>query len=115
MSSSGSSTIRRIPYLLYLANLFLGDLHRSNDDVVAAIACYRAAVTAEPRWQAAHIALSHALRAKGDRSEARRVMQRALRLPVNDPRYVDGYRLYLLGQLHSVPQMLEELRQGVME
>jgi VWFA-related protein len=103
------------PFLLYLANLFLGDLYGSQDDVVAAIAHYRAAIEAEPRWQAAHIALSHALRAKGDRSEARRVMQRALRLPVNDPRYVDGYRLYALGQLHNVPQMLEELRQGVVK
>jgi VWFA-related protein len=103
------------PYLLYLANLFLGDLHKSNDDFNAAVACYRAAVESEPRWQTAYVSLSYALRANGDRSEARRVMQRAMRLPVDAPRYIDGYRLYVLGQLHNVPRMLDELRQGIMK
>jgi tetratricopeptide (TPR) repeat protein len=103
------------PYLLYLANLFLGDLHKSGNDFVAAVAFYRAAIESEPRWQIAHIALSHALRASGDRSAARDVMQKALQLPVHDRSNVDGYRLYSLGQLTKVPQMLDELRQGIMQ
>ena len=101
------------PHLLFLANLFLGDHHMSRDKFVAAVAFYRAAVDSEPRWQTAYIALSHALRASGERSAARDVMQKALRLPVHDPSYVDGYRLYALGQLGKVPQMLDELRRGI--
>jgi VWFA-related protein len=103
------------PYMLYLANLFLGDLHKSKDDFVTAADFYRSAVESEPRWQIAHIALSQALHASGDRFEARNVMQKALRLPGHDPSYVDGYRLYALGQLTKVPQMLAELRQGITE
>jgi uncharacterized protein HemY len=103
------------PYLLYLANLFLGNLHMRAKRFDRAAQCYRAAVESKPRWQIAHIALSHALRASGDRSAADEVMQKALRLPVHNPSYVDGYRYYYLGQLNKVPQMFNELRQGIME
>ena len=103
------------PYLLYLANLFLGDLHKREKRFDRAVECYRGAVESEPRWQTAHISLSYALRATGDRAAAREVMQKALRLPVHDTDYVDGYRLYALGQLNRVPQMLNELRRGIME
>jgi VWFA-related protein len=103
------------PYLLYLANLFLGDLHMRAKRFDRAAECYRAAVESKPHWQIAHIALSHALRASGDRSAAGDVMQKALRLPVHSRSYVDGYRLYSLGQLNKVPQMFKELRQGIME
>jgi tetratricopeptide (TPR) repeat protein len=103
------------PYLLYLANLFLGDLHKREKRFGRAVECYRAAVDSEPRWQTAHISLSYALRATGDRAAARKVMQKALRLPVDDRNYVDGCRNYSLGQFMKVRQMLNELRQGIME
>jgi tetratricopeptide (TPR) repeat protein len=103
------------PYLLYLANLFLGDLHKREKRFDRAVECYRAAVEAEPRWQTAQISLSYALRATGDRTAARDVMHRALQLPVHSPRYLDGFSLYSLGQLNKVPVMFDELRQGIME
>jgi tetratricopeptide (TPR) repeat protein len=103
------------PYLLHLAHLFLGDLHKERGNLEAAIERYHAAVECEPRWQAAYILLSYALRAIGEWSSSRDVMERALRLPVTDATYVDGYRLYSRGQLIKFHRALDGLRRGLTE
>jgi tetratricopeptide (TPR) repeat protein len=101
--------------LLYLANLFLGDLHKTEGRLAEAVASYREAVRAAPQWQVAYLSLSQALRASGNRSEARDVARKALELPVSDPEYVDGYRIYHLGQLNRVPELLERMRREVVQ
>jgi tetratricopeptide (TPR) repeat protein len=93
--------------------LFLGDLHKAEGRIAEAAASYREAVRAAPQWQVAYLSLSQALRATGKRDEARDVARKALELPVSDPEYLDGYRIYQLGQLNRVPKLLERMRREI--
>ena len=95
--------------------MFLGDVHKASGHPAEAISSYRAAVRAEPRWQGAYLSLSQALHSSGERLEARDVARKALALPVSDPDYVDGYRLYHLGQFSRLPDLLERLRREVVQ
>ncbi len=99
--------------LLYLSNIFLGDLRKEAARWDEAVDAYRAAVAAGPEWQLARLSLSQALHATGQWQEARDVAVEAVELPVSEPDYLDAYRLYYVGLLHWVPDLLEELRREV--
>ena len=99
--------------LVYVANMFLGDLHKEFEQWAEAVDAYRAAVEARPAWQLARLSLSQALHVTGRWQEARDVVVRAVELPVSEPEYLDAYRLYYVGLLHWVPELLERLRREV--
>jgi len=63
------------PGLLYLARLFLGDVHESSGAQTLAVEDYRAALEWQPDGHTAHVALAAALRAGGDREGALAVMR----------------------------------------
>jgi tetratricopeptide (TPR) repeat protein len=101
------------PHLVYLAHLFLGDLYLERDDYPTAIQSYRAAVDAAPQWQTGYLSLSQALQVSGDRDGASELMEQALEVPVFEPDYLDGFRLYRLGQMGKLPDLLEKMREEV--
>jgi tetratricopeptide (TPR) repeat protein len=101
------------PYFLYLAHLFLGDLYLEREEYPAAIQSYRAAVSVAPQWQTAYLSLSQALQASGDRERASETLEQALEIPVSQPSYLDGFRLYRLGQMGKLPDLLQKMRDEV--
>jgi len=86
----------RDPYLLCMAQLFLGALHEQNEDWSKATEAYRQAVAAKPDWQVTHLALSHALQRAGARGEAESAIQAALRLNVQENSPYSGWWAYYL-------------------
>ena len=67
------------PRLHAYARLFLGDAAERESRLDEAIAQYRAALQADPRLQAAHFALAHALETSGRRDEASQALIAGLR------------------------------------
>jgi tetratricopeptide (TPR) repeat protein len=65
----------RDPALLYLARLFLGQVHEDAGQLAEAEVQYRAALADEPESQVAAVALSHALQLAGDAPAARAVLR----------------------------------------
>jgi tetratricopeptide (TPR) repeat protein len=82
------------PQLLYLAHLFLGQVHEDSGRVEQAVEQYRLSLALDPGAQAAALALSHALRSTGEGEEARGVLRRALTL-AGQRALRDGYWDYL--------------------
>ena len=66
------------PALLYLAYLFLGQVHEDAGRLEPAVAQYQMALDVHPGAQAAAVALSHALRLAGDAPRSRDALTRAL-------------------------------------
>jgi tetratricopeptide (TPR) repeat protein len=92
-------------YLVYLAHLFAGDVHRRGGRLEEAATAYRAAIATHPEWRTAHVSLSQVLFNAGDLEAAEKVESET---PVGDK---DVYSLYNLGQLRLFPDQLEELRE----
>jgi tetratricopeptide (TPR) repeat protein len=107
------------PYLKSLAHLFLGRLAEKGQDAGAAAAHYRAALQGRPSFQAAQLALSHALRRAGRLDEAASAARSALqpRPPgPGGPRVQDleePWISYQLGLAWRLPGALAELRRKV--
>ena len=92
-------------YLLYLAHLFVGDVHRSGGRLEEAAEAYRAALRIHPEWRTAYVSLSQVLFNAGNLEEAQKVESET---PAGD---TDVYGLYNLGQLRLLPDQLESLRE----
>jgi tetratricopeptide (TPR) repeat protein len=101
------------PYLVYLAQIFLGDYHKKNKRWHEATLAYESAAKTRPEWQVACLSLSHALQRSGNRSRAGEIMKRCLALPAESAEYEDGWWRYHLGQSHRVEAMLERWRKEV--
>ncbi len=98
------------PYLVYLAQLFLGDVHQRADRLDEAIACYRAAIDAYPLGQAARTALAHALHRQGDHDAAFEAVRASLALEFEGGQ-ADPWWAYGLSQLRPFDALLESLRE----
>ena len=97
------------PYLVYLAQLFLGDVHQRGGRLQEAVACYRAAIDAYPLGQAARTALAHALHRQGDHDAAFEAVRASLALEFEDGR-ADPWWAYGLSQLRPFDVLLVSLR-----
>ena len=97
------------PRLLYLAHLFLGRVHEDADRREPALREYRLALEADPRSQAAAVALSHALRQAGDAEGARAALVKTMAFAA---RYGerDAYWNYLMGNAASREELFDALR-----
>jgi tetratricopeptide (TPR) repeat protein len=82
------------PELLYLAHLFLGQVHEDAGRLEQAVEQYRLSLAIDPIAQAAAVALSHALRSAGEVEEAHGVLRRAL-AQAGRRAFRDGYWDYL--------------------
>ena len=98
------------PYVVYLAQLFLGDVHQRADRLDEAIACYRAAIDAYPLGQAARTALAHALHRQGDHDAAFEAVRASLALEFEGGQ-ADPWWAYGLSQLRPFDALLESLRE----
>jgi tetratricopeptide (TPR) repeat protein len=92
-------------YLLYLAHLFIGDVHRRGGRLEEAAEAYRAAIATHPEWRTAHVLLGQVLFNAGELEAAQKVESET---PVGD---TDVYSLYNVGQLRLFPDQLEKLRE----
>jgi tetratricopeptide (TPR) repeat protein len=95
--------------LLYLAHLFLGQVHEDAGRLEQAVEHYRLSLALDPEAQAAAVALSHALRSTGAAEESRRVLRQALAQAGRRSR--DGYWDYLVGNAVHVEEQFAALRQ----
>jgi len=95
----------------YLAHLYLGALHESAGRFDDAAREYRRAVSIVPSSQASRVALSHALRARGDVRAAREALRAALSAPARSPD-ADPYWSYPWGHSGEAERMLAGLREA---
>jgi len=102
------------PYLLYLAHLFAGDLHRASDGLAEAIDSYHRAVETRPESQVARLALGDVLERLDRRAEAREIISQCVQLPVDRPDYEDGWWRYQLGQSDQLDSILVRWHQEVL-
>jgi tetratricopeptide (TPR) repeat protein len=96
--------------LKYLAWLFVGAAEQRRNDLDAAIAAYRAAAAQYPACQTHVVALSNALRHKGERAAAIGVL---LRAAVVGSQCDDPWWSYHFGQAWRFDSALRELRKDV--
>jgi tetratricopeptide (TPR) repeat protein len=96
--------------LKYLAWLFVGAAEQRRNDLDAAIAAYRAAAARYPACQTPVVALSNALRNKGERAAAVGVL---LRGAVVGSQCDDPWWSYHFGQAWRFDSALKELRKDV--
>jgi tetratricopeptide (TPR) repeat protein len=96
--------------LKYLAWLFAGAAEQRRNDFDAAIAAYRTAAAQYPACQTPLVALSHALRNKGERAAALGVL---LRATVVGSQCDDPWWSYHFGQAWRFDSALRELRKDV--
>jgi len=94
--------------LLYLAHLFLGQLHEDASHLGEAEREYRAALALDPLAQAAAVALSHVRQLSGDVATSRRVLERAL--DHAGSRRGDPYWDYPFGRTATADTIFETLR-----
>jgi tetratricopeptide (TPR) repeat protein len=102
---------QKLPYLVYMANLFLGDLEEHDGHYPQAIAFFREAVAADPTAHIANIALGEALLKSGDRAgfdEARRMFDDE---DQTHPKKLDPWFYYRYAQYWRLAPGLRELRQ----
>jgi tetratricopeptide (TPR) repeat protein len=102
----GESTVS----LKYLAWLFVGAAEQRRNDLDAAITAYRAAAAQYPACQTHVVALSDALRSKGERAAAIGVL---LRAAVVGSQCDDPWWSYHFGQAWRFDSALRELRKEV--
>jgi tetratricopeptide (TPR) repeat protein len=95
--------------LLYLAHLFLGQVHEGGGRLEQAVEQYRLSLALDPKAQAAAVALSHALRLTGASGESRGVLRHALAQAGRRAR--DGYWDYLVGNAVRFEEQFAALRQ----
>lgn len=98
------------PQLLYLAHLFLGQVHEDAGRLGQAVDHYRLCLGLDPGAQAAAVALAHALGRAGDAEGARGVLRRALAQGGRRVRR-DAYWDYLACQAAHAPERFDALRQ----
>lgn len=96
----------------YLASLFLGDVIEAQGDEAGAIARYQQMVERWPECQSAHMALSSAFEASGDRRAAADALQ-PLWSPESERKCLDPWWRYNNGQAWRMPPLIEALRQRV--
>ncbi len=98
------------PSLLYLAHLFLGQVHKRAGRAEPAIAEFTRALELGPQRQAAAVALSQLLLSNGDVAGARRVLEQTLvhagRRTERDP-----YWDYVASNAAQAEELFEELRE----
>jgi tetratricopeptide (TPR) repeat protein len=102
------------PQLVYLAHLFLGQVHEDSGRLEPAVEQYRLALSLAPTAQAAAVALAHALGRAGKAEEAREVLGRALAHAGRRPRR-DPYWDYLMNNALHVQDRLAALRRESLE
>jgi tetratricopeptide (TPR) repeat protein len=93
----------------YLASLFLGDVIEAQGDEAGAIARYQQMVERWPECQSAHLALSSAFEASGDRRAAADALQ-PLWSPESERKCLDPWWRYNNGQAWRMPPLIEALR-----
>jgi tetratricopeptide (TPR) repeat protein len=96
--------------LKYLALLFEGAAEQRRNDLDKAIAAYRAAAVRYPGCQTPEVALSNALRNKGERAAALGVL---LRAAVAGSQCNDPWWSYRFGQAGRFDSALQDLRKGI--
>jgi tetratricopeptide (TPR) repeat protein len=96
--------------LKYLALLFEGAAEQRRNDLDKAIAAYRAAAVRYPGCQTPEVALSNALRNKGERAAALGVL---LRAAVAGSQCDDPWWSYRFGQAGRFDSALQNLRKGI--
>jgi tetratricopeptide (TPR) repeat protein len=97
------------PPVLYLAHLFLGQVHEDAGLVEEALVQYRAALALDPSAQVAAVALSHALRLAGDVDGSRQVLLQAL-AHAGRRRTSDVYWNYFQAHALGFEERLDALR-----
>jgi tetratricopeptide (TPR) repeat protein len=112
IATSPSSPSSPPAFVDYLGTLFLGEVIESQGDVAGAIARYREAVTRGPECQSAHLALSRAFEATGDRQAALTALQPLWRGEA-DRKCIDPWWQYNAGQSWRMRGFIEELRASV--
>ena len=95
----------------WLAHLLLGRLSESEGHLDVAVAHYRAASDLEPRHQAAHLALSHALFRSGSASSAKEILVDAFGDPFDGS--PDGWAAYQMGLVDRLSVGMATLRSMV--
>jgi len=98
------------PEILYLAHLFLGQVHEDSGRLEQAVEQYRLSLALDPTAQAAAVALSHALRSTGEVEEARGVLRRAL-AQAGRRALRDGYWDYLAHEAADFRDLFAALHQ----
>jgi len=93
--------------------MFLGEVLEAQGDRASAIARYRETVTRWPECQSAHLALSRAFEAAGDRRAAADALQPLWRAEAERKCLVDPWWLYNEGQSWRMRPLIEELRGSV--
>jgi tetratricopeptide (TPR) repeat protein len=96
--------------LKYLALLFEGAAEQRRNDLDKAIAAYRAAAVRYPGCQTPEVALSNALRNKGERAAALGML---LRVAVAGSQCDDPWWSYHFGQAGQFDSALQEMRKDV--
>jgi tetratricopeptide (TPR) repeat protein len=96
----------------YLGTLFLGEVLEDQGDAPGAIARYRETVERWPECQSAHLSLSRAFEAAGDRDAAFAAL-RPLWRPESDRKCFDPWWFYNDGQSWRLNGLIETLRGGV--
>jgi tetratricopeptide (TPR) repeat protein len=94
--------------LVYLAHLFLGRAHEEAGQLDAALASYRAALAVDPGGQAASVATSHALHARGELAAAAEILEQGLAAR-RRRRTPDAWWSYPEGRPGQLPALMAQL------
>ena len=101
----------RDPFVIYLANLFLGQALERQKDAAGAEAAYRRALETVPRAQSATFSLAAVLAAKGARAEAASIISAATAAP----RPIDPWRIYGEGEHRFWDARIAALRREIVK
>lgn len=96
----------------YFASMFLGEVLEAQGDAAGAIARYQETVKRWPECQSAHLALSRAFEATGDRRAAADALQPLWRAEA-ERKCVDPWWIYNDGQAWRMRPLIEDLRGSV--
>jgi tetratricopeptide (TPR) repeat protein len=96
----------------YAGSLFLGEILEAQGDATGAIARYQETVKRWPECQSAHLALSRAFEAAGNRQAARDALQPLWRAEP-ERKCVDPWWFYGVGQYWRLHGLVEDLRGSV--
>jgi tetratricopeptide (TPR) repeat protein len=102
------------PDITLIANVVLGDIHRSKGQLSRAITCYRTAVEIEPHCQTAAVALSHGLHQARHFEESSEILKQLLRVRSDSVMNRDAWWRYLCRHSGRSDSMLSELREEVL-
>lgn len=96
----------------YFASMFLGEVLEAQGDASGAIARYQETVKRWPECQSAHLALSRAFEATGDRRAAANALQ-PLWQAESERKCLDPWWIYNEGQSWRMRPLIEDLRGSV--